>query len=389
MNHTAVIGQQRVSEQLRLSIESGKIPHARLFSSEAGRGVLPLAIEYAAELICREHPQPDKCRDKCLRLQHPDLHFAFPVAINDKVKSHPVSSMFMDDWRVFVQEHAYGNLFDWYRHIGIENKQGQIGVEEAKDIVKRLRYKPYEGTYQVMIIWMAEKMNTPAANKLLKIIEEPPDNTLFILIAENEEYLIDTIRSRCQITRLDPLNEEEITQALVEREKLPEAEAYKWAKRALGSYGKALELLRHAEDLQRFDRWFVTWVRAAFRAKGNPSVIQDLVAWSTEIAGQGREVQKEFLKYALEVFRQAMLWNYGAGEIITYEPLIDGFDLTKFAPFVHNGNIVGITRELESAVYHIQRNANAKVLFLDLSVKLTRLLHSQIIENPKEQNTAQ
>ncbi len=374
-----LIGQTALFGKLLETLDSGRVPHAWLFSGEAGRGALPLALAYAGELICRDHPQPEICRRKCRKFQHPDLHFAFPVATNSKVKSHPVSSLFLEEWREFLATRPYGNLFDWYRHIGVENKQGQIGVEEARDIVKRLRLKPYEGTRQVMIIWMAEKMNTAAANKLLKIIEEPPPGTVFILITGNDGQLIDTLRSRCQIVRLDPIPEEEIRKALVSSGKVPENEAEIWAKRADGSYGRALYLLEEAGDIERFDTWFVTWVRAAFKAKGNPAIVLELTAWAEDIASYGREVQKEFLKYALEIFRQALLIRYGAGDITHYRSLVEGFDLRRFAPFVHNGNIVEIVNALESAIYHIQRNAHAKLLLLDLSMKLTRLLHRNVI----------
>lgn len=377
MNFNQIIGQEYLVNYLKRTVDNGKISHAQLFVGNEGVGALPMAIAYASYLICKDHKEPEKCRAKCEKLQHPDLHFAFPVATNEAVKKHPVSSLFLTEWREFLLENPYAGLFDWYKFLGIENKQGRIGVDEAQDIVKKLRLKPYEGTYQVMIIWMPEKMNIAASNKLLKLIEEPPTKTILLLVTENEEQIISTIQSRCQVLHFGNLSEGQITQELLNKESIEEIEAIKVAHQADGNYNKALKIFQNKSDDTIFDQWFVVWVRAAFRAKGNASVINDLIGWSNEISGKGRETQKQFLQYCMQVFRQAMLLNYKAESLVYLQPKTKGFKLENFAPFIHNGNIIGLTDELSDALYHIERNGNAKIILLDLSIKLTRLLHAK------------
>ena len=377
MNFEQIIGQTHLINHLKSTVDNNKISHAQLFVGKEGVGTLAMAISYANYLICKTHTNPEKCRQKCEKLQHPDLHFAFPVATNENVKKHPVSNLFLNEWRTFLNDNWYGGLFDWFQKLGIENKQGRIGVDEAQEIVKALRLKPYEGTYQVMIIWMAEKMNIAAANKLLKLIEEPPKNTIFLLVTESEEQIITTIRSRCQVLHFGNLSEEQIANSLVEKQGINPKQALKIAHQADGNYNKALTLIKDDSNEIIFEQWFVTWVRAAFRAKGNASVINDLITWSNDIAGKGRETQKQFLQYCIQVFRQAMLHNYKVDSLVYFEPKTQGFALEKFAPFIHNGNIMSIADELGDAIYHIQRNANAKIVLLDLSIKLTRLLHTK------------
>ena len=283
----------------------------------------------------------------------------------------------MEDWREFVTNTPYGDLFDWYQRLGIENKQGQIGVDEAENIVKKLALKAYEGNHKVMLIWMAEKMNIAASNKLLKLIEEPPEKTILLLITEDENQILDTIKSRCQVVRLFPLSENEVKTALLKLEHIDENRAVKIAQQADGNWNKALQWAYDEDVEHEFEEWFVKWVRTAFKAKGNATVVQDLIGWSDAIASRGREVQKKFLNYCLQFFRQALLKNYQADALVYLEPKTAGFDLEKFAPFVHSGNIMEISGELNDAIYHIERNGNAKIILLDLSIKLTRLLHQK------------
>lgn len=382
MLFTEVIGQEHIKNHLTTSADNGRISHAQLFVGPEGCGALPMAIAYAQYLLCKNLNGEntggnDACNLKFKNYSHPDLHFAFPVAANDKVKKHPVSSHFLEEWRELLKEQPYGNLFDWYKKLGIENKQGQIGVDEAQDIVKSLALKSYEGGYKVMIIWMAEKMNTSSANKLLKLIEEPPEKTIFILIAEDEEQIINTILSRCQVLHFPPLAELDIKNALLQQFDIAEADATKIAHQANGNYNKACDLVYHdSEDIQ-FEEWFVYWIRSAFKAKGNKAAIHDLISWSETIAKTGRETQKQFLHFCMDYFRQALLLNYNAQELVFVEPKSESFKLEKFAPFVHGNNIMDISNELQDAIYHIERNGNAKIILTDLSIKLTRLLHKK------------
>ncbi|WP_242203317.1 DNA polymerase III subunit [Aestuariivivens insulae] len=377
-----VLGQDHIKKHLTQSVDNQRIPHAQLFVGNEGSGTLPMAIAYAQYLLCKNingenNTGNEACNIKFKTFSHPDLHFAFPVVTSDKAKSHPVSANYLEEWRQLLNDQPYGNLFDWYKLLGVDNKQGQIGVDEAQDIVKSLSLKSYEGGYKVMIIWMAEKMNLACANKLLKLIEEPPNKTIFILIAEDEEQIINTIRSRCQILHFPPLAENVITQALVSSYDLDTAVATKIAHQANGNYNKACDLVyQDSEDLQ-FETWFIFWIRSAFKAKGNKAAIHDLISWSEDIAKTGRETQKQFLHFCLNFIRQALLLNYNAQELVFLEPKSKNFKLENFAPFIHNNNILEISDEIQDAIYHIERNGNSKIILTDLSIKLTRLLHKK------------
>lgn len=372
------LGQKHLKSHLVTSADSGRIPHAQLFIGPEGCGILPIALAYAQHIISKGHekdsPSYDSCLHKCATFTHPDIHFAFPVSNSDKVKSHAVSDNYLQEWRQFLSEQPYGNLFDWYRLIGIEKKQGQIGVDEAQDIAKKLSLKSYEGGHKILIVWMVEKMNVAASNKLLKLIEEPPKQTVILLLAEDEEQLIGTIRSRCQILHFPRLPEETIAQGLVDKG-LSQAQALQLAHEANGNFNKALDLMNQDSEDLIFEKWFVQWVRSAFKAKGNKGAVRDLILWSEELAKVGREVQKKFLQYCLAIIRQALLLNYSAPELVYSKIHVDNFELKKFAPFVHENNIEAIIKELETAMLHVQRNGNSRLIFTDLSIKLTRLLH--------------
>ena len=371
-----IIGQEHIKNHLKKSAENGRIPHAQLFVGKEGSGTLPMAIAYAQYLLCNFSSDADACNLKCNKLQHPDLHFAFPVTTSDVVKKHPVSNLFLEDWRDFVENQPYGSLFNWLQHIGVENKQGLINVDEAEDVVKKLKLKSFEGGFKVMIIWMAEKMNIAAANKLLKLIEEPPEKTVFILITENEEQIINTIKSRCQALHFPVLAEQDITNALIVNHQVEDKKAASIAHQAEGNFNKALHLLHNDSSDLVFEEWFIAWIRTAFKAKGNATVVQQLIAWSDTIAKTGRETQKRFLEYCLQFFRQALLMNYKSDQLVFMETKTN-FQLSKFAPFVHSGNILEIEKEISEAIYHIERNGNAKIILLDLSMKLTRFLHKK------------
>ncbi len=381
MQFKEVLGLDHIKNHLTVTADAGRVPHAQLFVGPEGSGTLAMAIAYAQYLLCgntggENEGQNEVCNAKCSSLTHPDLHFAFPVSNSDKVKSHAVSDHYLEEWRRFVKEQPYGNLFDWYRLLGIEKKQGQIGVDEAQDIVKKLALKSYEGGYKILILWMAEKMNGAASNKLLKLIEEPPAKTVLLLVAEDESQLITTITSRCQLLHFPPVPEAVIAQALAKKG-LSEQESNALAHEANGNYNKALDLMnKDSEDLV-FEKWFVQWVRSAFKAKGNKAAIQDLLMWSDEVAKNGREVQKKFLRYCIAIVRQALLLNYSVEELVFTKIHVDGFDLRKFAPFVHENNVMDMVQELETAIFHVERNGNAKIIFTDLSIKLTRLLHTK------------
>lgn len=377
MEFSEVLGQDYLKNHLINSIKNERISHAQLFIGNEGSGVLPIAIAYAQQILCSTSKDKESCAEKCSKLMHPDLHFAFPVTTTSAIKNHPVSKLFINEWRDFIATNPYGNLFEWLKVLGVENKQGQIGVDEADEIVKALKLKAYEGGYKVMVIWMAEKMNNSAANKLLKLLEEPPEKTVFLLVAEKEDQIITTIKSRCQILHFPSLTEVDIENGLVKNEGTDISIAKQIAIQVNGNYNKALHLLHNNTTDEQFEAWFITWIRAAFKAKSDSTVIKSLIDWSAIIAKSGRETQKRFLQYCIQFFRQAMLYNYSATDLVFLNPKTPGFKLEKFAPFVHSANILEISDELNEAIYHIERNGNAKVILLDLSIKLTRLLHKK------------
>jgi DNA polymerase-3 subunit delta' len=373
MDFSEVIGQKHLKAHLIKTIENGRIPHAQLFVGNSGSGILPLAIAYVKELLCssflKNSIEYEQCAKKIDKLVHPDLHFVYPVNTNDTIKKNAISSNFNEEWRQFVHSNPYASLFDWLQSLGIEKKQGNISVHEAQDLLKTLSLKSYEGGYKVMIIWMADKMNTECANKVLKIVEEPPEKTLLLLLTENEEQIITTIRSRCQKLNFPLLSEEDISQYLIEKKGVAASLAKKTSRQANGDFNKALHILENDSDDIVFEEWFVSWVRTAFKAKGNKGAINELLNWSDLMAGQGRETQKKFITYCIEVFRQALLKNYKADSLL--------YSIDKFAPFIHQNNIFEITSSLEEAAYHIERNGNPKIIFTDLSIQLTRLIHKK------------
>ena len=382
MQFSEILGQEHIKSHLTKSADLGRIPHAQLFIGPEGSGTLAMAIAYAQYIICSNHNAQNSganeaCNLKFQKISHPDLHFIYPTVSTEEVKTKPKSIDFIAEWRQFLELNKYGSLFDWYQILGVKNKQGEIRVDDAQEILKLLALKSFEGGYKIMIIWMADKLNIAASNKLLKLLEEPTDKTVFILISENEEDIIQTIRSRCQVLHFNGLPEKIIADALISNENIEPKTALKIAHQAQGNYNKALQLLQPDSESTFFEKWFVDWVRAAFRAKGNAAAIQDLIQWSEQIAGLGRETQKKFLHFCIDMFRQALLLNYQTPELVYIEPQVEKFKLENFAPFVNGNNINDIFRELSDAMYHIERNGNAKIILTDLSIKLTRLIHKK------------
>ena len=382
MQFSEILGQEYIKSHLTKSADLGRIPHAQLFVGPEGSGTLPMAIAYAQYLICSNQDGENSglnaaCNLKFQKTSHPDLHFIYPTVSTDEVKTKPKSIDFITEWRQFLEQNKYGSLFDWYQTLGVKNKQGEIRVDDAQEILKLLALKSFEGGYKIMIIWMADKLNIAASNKLLKLLEEPTDKTVFILISENEEDIIQTIRSRCQVLNFNGLPDRVIAEALISNEKIDSKTALKIAHQSQGNYNKALQLLQPDSESTFFEKWFVDWVRAAFRAKGNAAAIQDLIQWSEQIAGLGRETQKKFLHFCIDMFRQALLLNYQTPSLVYMEPQVEKFKLENFAPFVNGNNINDIFKELSDAMYHIERNGNAKIILTDLSIKLTRLIHKK------------
>ena len=369
-----VIGQEFLKKELAKGLSSGRIAHSQLFLSPEGSGGLSLAIAYARMIIENKNVLTGTSL-KLSELKHPDLHFIYPVAINKDVKSKPISSMFLEDWREFVHKNPYGNLFDWYLKIGVENKQGKIGNDEVEDLVKKMSLKSYEGGWKVAIVWMAEKLNLTATNKLLKLIEEPPNKTLFIFVCETTALMAETLLSRCQASKLSLLTRSDIESYLINKG-IEKSNATKAAKISGGNLRLALKSLNNNETNKEFEEWFLKWVRTAFKVRKNKEEVLELINWSKMISKTGREVQKNFLTFSSNVFRSALLKNYEINSLVNFDPKTD-MNFASFSEYVNGNNIEDIFSEIENAHKGIQSNGNANMIFMDLSLKLTRLIQKQ------------
>ena len=369
-----IIGQDVLKKELVKGLSSGRIAHSQLFLSPEGTGGLSLAIAYARMIIEKDN-ELDGTSLKLSELKHPDLHFIYPVAINKDVKSKPISSMFLESWREFVHKNPYGNLFDWYLKIGVENKQGKIGNDEVEDIVKKMSLKSYEGGWKVAVIWMAEKLNLTATNKLLKLIEEPPKKTLFIFVCETTGLMAETLLSRCQTSKLSLLTKEEIESFLIKKGNEKKSSS-SIASSSLGNLRLALKSINDNENNKEFEEWFLKWVRTAFKVRKNKEEVLELINWSKMISKTGREVQKNFLSFSMNIFRSALLKNYEINSLVNFNPQTN-MNFESFSKYVSGNNIEDIFYEIEEAHKGIESNGNANMIFMDLSLKLTRLIQKQ------------
>lgn len=370
-----VIGQQAIKQRLVHSVRDSRISHAQLFFGPEGCGTLPMAMAYARYVHCTSRGEEDSCGNcpscqKYDKLVHPDLHLVYPIALSKDLR---VSTTVIREFREMFLASPYLTLNDWFRKIEAENKQPVIGTEESGEILKKLSLTTFEGEYKIMIIWMAEKMNLQAANKLLKILEEPPDKTLFLLVTENEDQLLRTIVSRTQLLKMSRLSDEELRAAIMERFSLGEEEASRIAFQADGSFSAASELIQKDEGAVFNLQVFQKWMRACLRFDAG-KVLEAV----DDFAGAGRERQKQFLAYALEMVRESLLVNYADASLIRIAGDEKTF-VTKFAPFVHAANAQRFMNEINLALQHIERNGSAKIIFLDLSFKANELLN---VPNP-------
>ena len=364
-----IIGHKKIVEHLKYSVDNQKVSHAQMFVGPEGSGVLETAIAYAQYVLC-SNSKSENCKEKNGSFTHPDLHFVYPVNNNSEVKSKAISKNFSTEWNEFINDYEYPNILDWYEKIGIEKKAGLISVNEAEEIVRSMSLKSYEGDYKVMIIWMPELMNIPTANKLLKIIEEPVGKSLFLFVTENEEQIIGTIKSRSQAVYFNRLSDEDVKSYLVEQKGMSIEKASDISTRCEGNIRAANDLLKDGHLESQYQGIFVDWVRASFKADTGM-----LVGWAEEMAKMGKQFQLNFLKYSSRVFRQALLENYEAKELSFLKVDAGGFKFDNFIKFVHGQNIHIIMHELDEGIFHIERNGNAKIVLLDLSLKITRGLH--------------
>jgi DNA polymerase-3 subunit delta' len=371
MQFVQVIGQDRVRDNLIEMVRKNRLGHALLFLGHEGSGALPMALAFAQYVVCekRDENATDACGVcaacvKANRLIHPDIHFSYPV-IPKKAGDKPVSSDYSAEWREFIEQYPYGNAYDWLQFIGAENKQGNITAQECNDINRKLSLKSFESGYKILVLWMPEYLGNEG-NKLLKLIEEPPADTLFLLVAENESLILPTILSRTQLVKIPLPETADIVRALMERSGLGAEQARQIAVLAEGNYHEALQLIRHADD--DWQGVLRDWLNAIL--KSGP-VAQ--VKWIEEMGKSGRERQKQFLRYFNHLLEQAVRLRYlDAGEMLMPEGEKDiALRLNKIADI---GQQKAIIQELDNAAYYIERNAHAKMLFHALTIKLYHIL---------------
>lgn len=363
-----VIGQDKIKARLVKSAQDGRIPHAQLFLGPEGSGNLAAAVAYARYILCPNHTDEDACGEcpscsKIDQLAHPDLHFSFPVVQSSKVS---VTNDVLPQWREALKEEPYMNTGWWYQKLGEDKKQGIINVKESDEIVKKLVLKSFEGGYKVMIIWMPELLNIAASNKLLKIIEEPPEKTLFILVAKDHEQIIQTILSRTQLVKFNRLKDDEVAAGLTNA---PVAQGASIARIADGNFFRARMMVNEGEGNHDNFNHFRDWMRLCFKKD-----VKGAVYWAEEIASMGRERQKSLLNYGLHIFRECLIGNYTSEELVR----LDGTELAfsgKFSNYVRSHNILPLYEEFNKAHYHVERNANPKILFLDLSFKIFKWIN--------------
>ncbi len=371
MQFSQVLGHNAIKSALIENVQKGRVSHAQLFLGPEGSGNLALAIAYATYISCENKGNDDSCGtcSSCLKfakLVHPDVMLVYPVATAKDVKE-PKSADFVAEWRSAFLSNPYLNLFQWLEALGVENKQGVISVRESSEILRRLSLKSYESEYRIIIVWYPEKMNNAAANKLLKILEEPGEKTLFLLVAESQDQLLATILSRTQLVKVPALTDEDITQALIAKSVMHE-EARNLARIADGDYNEALRLLSMDSEGYELYSLFRKWMQVCYTAR-----IKDLTEVVEEIAKQGRERQKSLLAYGLEIVRSCMLLNYGQQGLVRLAG--DEFTFAKnFSPFINHTNAEEVMEEFNKAYGHVERNANPKILFFDLSLKLFVLI---------------
>src|ERR1700722_7140937 len=370
MPFSSVIGQTQTKQHLVEMVRGNRLSHAFLFFGSEGSGALPMALAFSQYVVCeKKNEGNDACGvcPSCLKasqLVHPDIHYSYPV-IPKKAGDKPVSSDYSTEWREFMGQYPYGNAYDWLQFIGAENKQGNITANECNEIIHKLSLKSFESGYKILILWMPEYLGNEG-NKLLKLIEEPPPDTLFLLVAENESLILPTILSRTQLVKIPLPDTEDIATALVERAKLGAEQARQIAVLCEGNYHEALQLIRHADD--DWQAVLREWLNAIL--KTGP-VAQ--VKWIEEMSKSGRERQKQFLRYFNHLLEQAIRLRYIDAALL---PIPDGekdfaLRLNKIADISQQRAII---TELDNAAYYIERNAHAKMLFHALTIKLYHIL---------------
>lgn len=375
MKFSSVIGQHTAKAYLQRLIAEGHLPHALLISGPTGSGKLPLALAVASALLCTERQEDNveacgtchNCR-MVQKLVHPDLHFVFPVIKATSSTGKPVSDNYIKEWRDMLLSSPYFDAEMWLEAMGVKNQQMIIYEAESDQIQHKLSLVASQGGYRVMVIWLPECMNLSAANKLLKILEEPPAQTVFLLVSEDPERLLPTILSRTQTLKLPPLTQDELTAALMERNGLEEREARLVARLSEGNYVHALKQLQVNDENNTFFDMFVLLMRLAYQRK-----IKDLRAWAEQVAAWGRERQKRFLDYGQRLVRENFIYNFREPSL-NYETRQEADFSANFARFINERNVIGIMDEFTLARRDVERNVNPQMIFFDFCLKIIVLL---------------
>jgi DNA polymerase-3 subunit delta' len=362
-----VIGQDSIKSQLINEARVGRISHAQLFSGPSGCGKLPLALAYARYLLCANPKNDDACGScqSCVmmnKLVHPDVHFVFPVI------KKSLSDDYIDEWRKCVLNNPYFSYDEWLDYLNAKNSQPIIYAKESDDLIKKLSLKSFGGGYKVTIIWLPEKMNEEAANKLLKLIEEPPLQTVFLLVSDEPDKILPTILSRTQQVNIHKIPEKILADLLQNKYQLGVNEARSIAHLSNGNVSAAMEQLHMDESGQQFATLFISLMRLAYQHK-----IREIKQWSEELAAMGREKQKSFLEYCQRMIRENFIYNLHQSAL-NYMTTDEENFASRFSPFVNEKNVKNITDELNNAQNDIERNVNSKIVFFDFSLKMIMLL---------------
>lgn len=374
MQFKDVIGQRIVKQRLTDMVSQSRISHALLFAAKEGFGGLPMALAFAQLILCEHKIDGDSCGQcnackKVAQLVHPDLHFSFP-SIPKKSGTKPISTDYIKEWRTFLLDNPYNNVYNWLQSLDADNRQGNITAEECNDILRTLSLKSYEGEYKILILWMPEYLGKEG-NKLLKLIEEPPAKTVFIFVTENEELILPTIRSRTQLIKIPPIAPQDIQTALQEKLSLDADNALSIANQSEGSFLQALALAQdNAEDWQQYLR---DWLNGILK-EGHPGMIR----WSEEMNKLGREKQKQFLKYFLSILAQGMRARILGIDNMLLTPSVKDF-IVRFNRLTGINQQEVIIQELDKATYYIERNAHAKMLFHALSIKFKYIIQHKTV----------
>jgi len=374
MNFAQIPGQKEIKGKLLRSVKEERVSHAQLFAGPEGCGSMALALAYARYISCENRSDIDSCGTckscvKYEKLIHPDLHFVFPVIKGKKV-TDPVSDNYLGEWREFVKRSPYFTLNNWMDSIEVGNAQGMIFASEASEIIKKLSLKTFESDFKIMIIWLPEKMHQATANKLLKMIEEPPEKTLFLLVSEEPDKVIPTILSRCQLVKIPSFSSSDIEKYLINRFNIATDKAADISRVSNGNITRAIELCENEDSsLTNLER-FKSLMRFAWKRD-----IISLINWSEEMASTGREAQKNFISFSLRLLRENLMLSLDQHRNGLVFLTGDEADFSgKFHLSVNQNNIYPLNEELNLVYSHIESNGNAKIIFLDLALKVTRLI---------------